>query len=160
MVKLQTAIIGACGEHYAAAFISSQGLIVAMPRGGVPGCDLMVTDIKNGHALRVQVKTGTQTRSKYKGDPIRLWRTSLKVIDYEDKHLWYAHVALNGWPQRACFPEIFFVPSCEVVQRLKGEIDETWPSFWMLETEAGRFGGIRGFDQMRAALNSLTTDTV
>ena len=41
--KADNAILGSCGEHYIAAYLSGYGLIVAMPRGGMPGFDLFVT---------------------------------------------------------------------------------------------------------------------
>lgn len=53
MGKRATAIIGACGEHYIAAYLSGFDLIVAMPRGGIPGCDLLVTRESKGRAIRL-----------------------------------------------------------------------------------------------------------
>jgi len=42
-LRIATAITGACGEHYIAGYLSGHHLIVAMPRGGIPGSDLFVS---------------------------------------------------------------------------------------------------------------------
>ncbi len=46
--KVATAIIGACGEHYVASYLSGLNLIVAMPRVGISGFDLIVSKEKQG----------------------------------------------------------------------------------------------------------------
>ena len=51
--RIATAITGACGEHYIAGYLSGHHLIVAMPRGGIPGSDLFVAKESGGPALRV-----------------------------------------------------------------------------------------------------------
>ena len=80
--RRSTAIVGACGEHYVAGYLSGFDLIVAMPRGGIPGCDLLVTKEFKGHAVRMQVKTGTQARKNTRSDgEFYLWPTSFKVIE-------------------------------------------------------------------------------
>src|SRR5208282_5221307 len=94
-----TLTIGACGEHYVAAYLSGCGLIVAMPRAGIPGSDLFVSQEKGGSTIRIQVKTGTQSvKSNKEEGKIYLWRTSLAAIERDDKYLWYAYVWLNSWP--------------------------------------------------------------
>ena len=115
--RATTAIIGASGEHYVAAYLSGFKLIVAMPRAGIPGSDLFVSNEKGGHAIRVQVKTGTQATRKDKTvGEIYLWATSYAAIERNDKYLWYAYVYLNGWPNSEKLPEVFFVPSKIVVR--------------------------------------------
>ncbi len=64
MAKADKAILAACGEHYVAAYLSRFQLIVALPRAGVPGCDLLVTNKKRGHAIRIQVKTSARSPRK------------------------------------------------------------------------------------------------
>jgi hypothetical protein len=84
MKKTSTAIIGACGEHFVAAYLSGFQLTVAMPRGGIPGFDLLVTKEKSGHAIRIQVKTGTQSTRKTKKDgEIYLWSTPYPLCQYK-----------------------------------------------------------------------------
>lgn len=114
--KAATAIIGACGEHYVASYLSGLNLIVAMPRAGIPGFDLIVSNEKGGISIRMQVKTGTQATRNVKGyGKIYLWSTSYSVIERDDPFLWYAFVWLNKWPEEGKIPEIFFVPSNVVV---------------------------------------------
>jgi hypothetical protein len=121
VAKTSTVITGACGEHYVAAYLSGSRLIVAMPRAGVPGCDMFVSKARGGRAIRLQVKTGTQaTRTDKIAGPIYLWATPYSVIERKDKDLWYAYVWLNGWPDGESLPELFFVPSKVVVKCMKG----------------------------------------
>ena len=76
MAKASTAILAACGEHYVAAYLSRFQLIVALPRAGVPGVDLLVASQKGGRAIRVQVADGDaeffwmkrEDAGKYKGE--------------------------------------------------------------------------------------------
>lgn len=159
--KPDNAILGACGEHYIAAYLSGCGLIVAMPRGGMPGFDLFVTREKSGHAIRIQVKTGTQATKNHKQlGPIYLWATSYKVIELNDPYLWYAYVWLKDWPNGEFTPEVFFVPSSIVVEcmkRCKAEGDNTWPYFWLNQEEAEKYRGGIGLESLRLALLSPKT---
>lgn len=156
-MKTSTAIIGACGEHYVASYLSGHNLIVAMPRAGIPGFDLLVSKDNGGHALRIQVKTGTQAikYDKEVGSKIYLWSTSYSVIERVDEFLWYAYVWLRGWPQKDEQPEVFFVPSKKVVDCMKSckEDGDTWPYFWMTVEEAISYKGASGFQSLIAALD-------
>lgn len=157
MTKPATAITGACGEHYIAAYLSGFQLIVATPRGGIPGCDLLIANERGGHAIRVQVKTGTRSTKNDKDDgPIYLWDTSYAVINRDDKHLWYAYVSLNGWPNKENLPEVFFVPSKVVVTCMKDcrENNEKRPFFWMRADDAKNYQGHSGLQSLFAALDS------
>jgi hypothetical protein len=120
VAKASTAIIGACGEHYVAGYLSGFHLIVAMPRAGIPGSDMFVSEVKGGRAIRLQVKTGTQATKRDKSaGPIYLWSTNYSAIERTDRDLWYAYVWLKGWPEADSLPEVFFVPSKAVVEWLK-----------------------------------------
>ena len=155
-MKSSTTITGACGEHYVAAYLSGAGLIVALPRAGIPGCDLLVSTEKGGQAIRVQVKTGTQsTRNDKEVGKIYLWSTSYSVIERNDKHLWYAYVWLNGWPGGDFLPEVFFVPSKVVVKCMQECRDnkETWPYFWMRVGDASKYKGRSGLKPLLTTLN-------
>lgn len=158
MKKTTTAIIGACGEHYVAAYLSGFNLIVAMPRAGIPGFDMLVSNEKSGHAIRVQVKTGTQATRKTKEEGnIYLWSTSYAVIDRDDKYLWYAYIWLNNWPlEENNLPEVYFVPSKVVVECMKEckENNETWPYFWLRADDAIQYKGESGLDSLRKALDA------
>jgi len=157
MKKTTTAVIGACGEHYVAAYLSGHGLIVAMPRAGIPGFDMIVSNEKGGHSIRVQVKTGTQSTRKTtdEGD-IYLWSTSYAVIERDDEYLWYAYVWLKGWPQKENSPEVFFVPSKYVTEVMKEckDNNDSWPYFWMKKNEAEKFKEWSGFQLLKNALDS------
>jgi hypothetical protein len=154
-MKSGTTIVGACGEHFIAAYLSGYNLIVAMPRGGIPGSDLFVSKEKGGNPIRVQVKTGTQAtrKDKYDGN-IYLWATSYAAIDRNDKSLWYAYVWLNGWPAGENAPEVFFVPSKVVVKCMKECLadKDTWPYFWMRVGDAQKYKGRSGLKSLLEAL--------
>ena len=155
--RTASAIVGASGEHYVAGYLSGLGLIVAMPRAGIPGCDLLVSSDRNGRALRLQVKTGRQaTRKTRDVGPIYLWETSYSTIDRNDKHLWYAYIYLNGWPAGGNLPEVFFVPSSIVVTCMKQcrANKETRPFFWMLAKDATKYKGSTGLRSLLKTLNS------
>ena len=157
MKKTTTAIIGACGEHYVAAYLSGANLIVAMPRAGIPGFDMLVSNEKGGHAIRVQVKTGTQATRKTKEEgEIYLWSTSYSAIERDDQYLWYAYVWLKNWPAENNLPEVFFVPSKVVVETMKEckENNETWPYFWMRADDAKMYKGDTGLQSFRKALDT------
>jgi hypothetical protein len=158
MKKTTNAIIGACGEHYVAAYLSGHNLIVAMPRAGIPGFDLIVSNEKGGHSIRVQVKTGTQSTRKAKDEGhIYLWSTAYAAIERDDKYLWYAYVWLKGWPQKDNPPEVFFVPSKYVIKVMKEckENNESWPYFWMKKEDAEKYKGDAGFQLLQNALASV-----
>lgn len=155
-MKFATTLVGACGEHYIAAFLSGYNLIVGIPRGGVPGSDLFVSKEKGGNAIRVQVKTGTQatTRNREVGNIYR-WSTSYKVIERNDRNLWYAYVWLNGWPNGENVPEVFFVPAKVVIRVMKGCLadQDTWPYFWLRVDAAKKYKGPSGLKGLLAALD-------
>jgi hypothetical protein len=152
--KRSSVITGACGEHFVAGYLSGFGLIVAMPRAGIPGCDLFVARAKSGKAARLQVKTGTQsTKTTREEGKIYLWWTSSKVIERKDQNLWYAYVWLNGWPQGQHHPEIFFVPSKIVVKCLKQCLrDDDSEFFWMSAEKAKQFEGLSGLKRLMTTL--------
>lgn len=157
MAKQSTAMVGACGEHYVAAYLSGFHLLVALPRAGVPGTDLFVSKERGGRVNRVQVKTGTQATKTTKAEgPIYLWHTSYKSIESNDNSLWYAYVWLNNWPQGELSPEIFFVPSSKVAECIKGCQDDgdKVPFFWMTVAEAKKYKGRPGLDALMESLNS------
>ena len=64
--KMSTAIKGAIGEFYVASFLSAMGLVVALPRGGVPSSDLLVTTFEGNKTLSLQVKTSLSPINKSK----------------------------------------------------------------------------------------------
>jgi hypothetical protein len=161
MTKSDKAILAACGEYYVSAYLSGNHLIAALPRAGVPGCDLLVTAEKRGPAIRVQVKTGG-TASKKKDTKegwIFLWWSDFSAIENDDKNLWYAYVYLNDWPRGDTQPEVFFVPSDVVVRTLKKcKADDEMAFFWMKEGEALQYKGKNGLQAILNALGQTTAN--
>ncbi|GDY06544.1 hypothetical protein LBMAG52_00300 [Planctomycetia bacterium] len=49
-------------------------------------------------------------------------------------------------------PEVFFVPSKFVAERMKTVIDDSRPYFWMKADEASEFQGEKGLNQLRGIL--------
>lgn len=157
MKKYVTSLVGACGEHYVAACLSGHGFVVAMPRAGVPGCDMFVGQEKGGKAVRIQVKTGTKaTKVTREEGKIYLWSTSYSALNRNTDDLWYAFVWLNDWPHIEHQPEVFFVPAKRVLSYLRSalKIKDKWPYFWMKAKEAEKFRGEAGIKLMLKSLKN------
>lgn len=157
MGKRKSIIIAATGEHYAAAFLSSMGLVVAMPRGGTPSTDLIVTSEKGGRSVSLQVKTGTSSHMVYKRKPENnywLWDTGFKAMNLSNEFHWYAFVFLNEWPSSGRSPDVFFVPSKIVAKCIRQQYDDKQkrPFFWMLEAVAEQYRGLSGFRRLKKVL--------
>jgi len=155
MNKTKTSIIGACGEHFVAAYLSGLDFIVALPRGGVPSCDLLVTTDLIKKSASIQVKTGRNPLNKPKNDaPYYAWDTSEKAIRLVDESYWYAFVNLNEWPEKDTKPEIFLIPSNIVATTVKNEHEKGAKRlfFWIYCSEAEQYKGINGVNRLRKIL--------
>lgn len=159
MPKLSSAIIGACGEHYVAAYLSRNDLLVALPRAGVKGSDLFVAAVESGRPLRIQVKTAIDPKGTLQGREFYSWFTNCPTIEHCTDTTWYAYVSLNAWPQTDDLPEVFFVPSGEVLKRLTVERDkniekkkENPTFFWAYSEELIPYKGAIGLTAMREAM--------
>jgi len=150
---MATAIVGASGEHYVAAFLSGQGLIVALPRAGVKGSDLLVAD-EDGNPLRIQVKTARDARGIDKVGEFFSWDTSYSVLKRPDPFTWFAYVSLNQWPMKPNLPEVFFVPSTIVCAHIEMQqaTKSKRPFFWMYVDSARPYNGLNGFELMKNAM--------
>lgn len=150
MPKIPSSIIGAAGEHYVAAMLSCNGLVVALPRGGVPSTDLIVTRDVGGKAVSIQVKTGTASYENRKRKPEESyyhWDTGLKALDLANDSYWYAYVFLNGWPsEQGDLPKVFFVPSRVVAKCIRKQQREGQKRlfFWMYKHEAESYRDLIG----------------
>lgn len=153
-------LTGLCGEHYVAALLAGHGLVVALPRGGAARADLFVADSKRGVALRVQVKSGRQSRFQYKrkydGQVQYSWRADYSIVKSHDKGLWFAFVSLGDWPRKGDAPVVFFVPSDFVAERLKPQESNTQSFFWGFESELSRYCGEDGVTRLKAALVTMS----
>lgn len=169
--KRTSAIIGACGEHYVAAYLSGHGLLVALPRAGVKGSDLFVADVDSGRPLRIQVKTATQAYGKYKGEMIYSWDTSFPSPQHCNSTTWYAYVWLNDWPEKPNqpeklnLPEVFFVPSTEVAACMEKERGsyankKEWRTFfWMRAEEAVKYKNGNGLSRLKEAMMTTASNS-
>jgi hypothetical protein len=159
--KPTTANVGACGEFYVASLLSAHNLNVGLPRGGSARSDLFVALESGGPALRIQVKTGTQsTKNDKEVGPIYLWPTGKKAIGDCDDYFWYAYVWLNGWPENDRVPIVFFVPSKLVSDCIEEEHranGDNWLYFWMRDSDAAKHSGPEGLRTMLRVLNTDST---
>lgn len=158
MAKHNSQIIGASGEYFVAAYLSAMGLVVALPRGGIPSSDLIVTRGRGGRAITLQVKTGTQSHRVYTRKPENndwLWDTSFKAMHLADESHWYAFVHLDDWPSQGDgYPEVLFVPSKKVAKFIRQQHDDGWqrPFFIMAEAEAELYRGLAGYRKLAKTL--------
>jgi hypothetical protein len=132
-------------------------LVVALPRGGSPSTDLLVTSDTGGKTISLQVKTGTASKVSYKRDPNKdywQWDTSYRSMALCDPHHWYAFVYLKGWPRSGLTPEVFFVPSPAVASIIQQQHDqgEKRPNFWISVSEADAYSGMAGVSGLLNAL--------
>jgi hypothetical protein len=129
------------------------GLSVAMPRGGAARDDLFVADAQRGRPLRVQVKTACDPYGRYQGKPFCSWPTNCSIINSHDESLWFAFVALRGWPKATDLPEVLFVRSDDVAERMKLEQGKSRTFYWIYEEEAEVYKGEKGISRLKAALD-------
>lgn len=146
-------LAGLCGEHYVAALLAGSDLVVAVPRGGAAREDLFVANSKRGRPLRVQVKTARDPAGKHKGKSFCSWPTDCRIIEEQDESLWFAFVALRGWPKDPNLPEVLFVPSAVVAQRMEEEQGKSRTFFWLYDDEADVYKNAKGVERLKAELD-------
>jgi len=149
-------ITGASGEFFVAAYLSALNLVVALPRGGVPSSDLLVTTEKGEKTISLQVKTAKSpfNRSKKWGDYLA-WAMPSKPISVSDTY-WYAFVDLNNWPEDDKTPEVFLVPSAKVKSAFEKENkpNAKWFFFVLYLREANQYKGQSGHNSLLKELQS------
>lgn len=167
--KISSAIKGATGEFYVAAYLSAQNLVVALPRGGVPSSDLLVTTPNGDKTISLQIKTATQPKNSHgKYGHYLTWAVSAKSRTINCHAHWYVFVDLLDWPRGKDNPEVYFVPSCDVAESLKtdwNKAEETrlfFPLFIEVNAETERYAtagktasfykGIEGFRLLKEQL--------
>lgn len=154
--KISTPIKGAIGEFYVASFLSAMGLVVALPRGGVPSSDLLVTTPKGHKSLSLQVKTSLYPIHKSQKDGKHwAWDISDKARESKSEFHWYVFVNAYNWPESGNSPDIYFVPSKTVADIVK-EWNEPLAKrlfFRILEKkDRDLYIGIEGFKKMERQL--------
>ena len=155
MPKISPIIRGACGEHYAASYLSGMGLVVALTRAGTPTTDLIVTSEAGGRSVSLQVKTGgIDSHVIFKKTPKNNywnWRSGSKAAELSNESHWYAFVFIGDWPSGGGPPKVFFVPSKFVAERAHHpDTSEGW--FWMSDAEAEQFHGLDGYEKLAKVL--------
>ena len=148
MKKSASAIIGACGEFFVASYLTGCGFIVALPRSGVPGLDMLVSNESGSVSFRVQVKTGREPFGKSDKRPIHLWRTSYSVLENPSSSLLFAYVTLGDWPENDAAPDVLFVPNSNVQACLRQLQEEksNFPCFWIFDDDADKYRGQNGLN--------------
>jgi len=150
-------ITGASGEFFVAAYLSALNLVVALPRGGVPSSDLLVTNKKGEKTLSLQVKTAKSplNRSKKYTDYLA-WAVSSKEITVSDTH-WYAFVDIKNWPEDDKTPEVFLVPSSKVKDAIvkENKPDAKRLFFCLYLSESDKYKGQEGHNSFLMGLNGI-----
>jgi hypothetical protein len=138
-------ITGASGEFFVASYLSALNLVVALPRGGVPSSDLLITNERGEKTISLQVKSARKPFNKsIKYGDYLAWPASSKEITVSDKH-WYALVDLKNWPEDDKIPEVFFMPS----EKFKSGIEKgKWSFFCLSLSEANQYKGQEGHNNL------------
>ena len=141
-----------CGEHFVAAMLAGHKLSVALPRGGAARDDLFVADSKHGRPIRVQVKTARDPYGRYKREDICSWETSCNIVGTHHDGMWYAFVALQGWPVTSNLPNVYFVPSAVVAICLEKGVGQSRTFFWMKLPDSVPYLNADGLELLKAAV--------
>jgi hypothetical protein len=160
VAKLDRAILGDCGEYYAAFFLSGLGNIVTRTKRGTAAIDMNIARKAGGKKISVQVKTGqhADTHKTYKTKPENdfwVWHVGKRAKEGAHDPQWYAFVAIDGWLQGKSHPEIFFVPSSFVTRRTRQNEKLPGPEgewFDMTEEEARLHAGLMGYRKLEKDL--------
>jgi len=120
---------------------------------------MIVTLEKGGRAISLQVKTGGlasfSERKRNSENSQWTWQTGRKAMEEDriSESYWYAFVYVGEWPKCGEVPQVFFVPSKCVAQRLSENTPSQQDWFWILEKEADHYRGQTGFEQLMEALS-------
>jgi hypothetical protein len=154
--KICTSIKGAIGEFYVASFLSAMGLVVALPRSGVPSSDLLVTTFEGHKTLSLQVKTSLWPMTKSnKWENYWSWHVSNKARECCGDNFWYVFVNAYNWPDSGNQPDIYFVPSKIVAETVADWNDPgSSTQFFRIKQKGDReqFLGVEGFKKMQECL--------
>ncbi len=114
MIKHQTTLTGAAGEHYVMYRLLRMGYIAALAPKGVPNADLIVTNVEGELTAVIQVKT--MGKQKSNGG----WQMKLKHENLKSKHLFYCFV-----DDAATAPVVYIIPS-----KIVAEVIATAHKIW------------------------------
>jgi hypothetical protein len=151
------AIKGASGEFFVASYLSALNLVVALPRGGVPSSDLLVTNERGEKTISLQVKSARKPFNKSRKDGDYLaWEVSSREITVSDKH-WYALVDLKNWPEDDKIPEVFFISSNKIKHGIEkdNKTDAKRFFFCLSLSEADQYKGKEGCNNLLTELQKI-----
>jgi hypothetical protein len=130
-----TSITAAAGEFYVAHRLSVRGLVVAIPRAGVPSLDLLVSDPAGAQSVSIQVKTSSGAWRDHKRNPERShWEFNVgaKAANQDGDRLFYTLVDLN-WGEGV--PRVFVVPSKAVSEQMNDGFERKMFMLWITAAE-------------------------
>lgn len=116
--RAKSQLTGTAGEHYVAFRLSKMGYVVALPRGGSPAVDLLVSNTEGTKTAAIQVKT-THWAMRERGrgaarKPHHLeFALGHNAANNDGGRLVYVFVDLKGSDARAV-PDAYVIPSSEV----------------------------------------------
>lgn len=108
MIKHQSTLTGAAGEHYVMYRLLRMGYIAALAPKGVPNSDLIVTDVDGELTAVIQVKT------KSKKNANGGWQMKSKHENLKSKNLFYCFVDDIANP-----PLVYVIPSSVVAEAIE-----------------------------------------
>lgn len=123
IVRHQSAITGAAGEHYVMYRLLRMGYIAALAPKGVPNADLIVTNVEGELTAVIQVKT------KSKKNANGSWQLKSKHENLKSKNFFYCLV-----DDTRAVPVVYCVPSIVVA----GAISKTHKEWLTTPGKNGR----------------------
>ena len=124
MPERPTTLTGASGEHYVAFALSALGYSVGLTRGGSPLVDLLVGSKDGKSSISIQVKTSNWAYREYKRKKEKdhwEWDVGRKGLEEKGESFFYAFVDLKWSDDGVAQPDVFIVPSSDVVDWLNPE---------------------------------------
>ncbi len=114
MMRIQTQLVGAAGEHLVLSRLLSRGILAAQAPQGTRKADIIVHPLDSGTPWLIQVKT------RLKGPKGGGWKLDDKHMSETSTNLIYCFVDLQSVPEK-----VYVVPSKKVAEILV-EADKKW----------------------------------
>ena len=124
MARDDALLVGTAGEHFVAFRLAQLGCVVAIPRGGSPAVDLLVSNRAGTKTVTVQVKTAEWAqRYRGRGEEKRLDHLEFplghRAVGFSPRRFIYAFVDLQGREPNSA-PDVYIVPA-EIVRQYADE---------------------------------------
>jgi hypothetical protein len=128
MAREGTSIVAAAGEHFVAFRLAQLGYVVAIPRGGSPAVDLLVSDRSGKNTVTIQVKTTEWAgRERGRGESRRLHEVQFplghKAAKLAGDRFFYVFVDLRG-REPTSVPDVYVVPCSDIIRYCDGWSDD------------------------------------